>query len=378
MAELLVSALDDAFAEVGALAARFARETPGWGFHLVVYAGGRKVVDLASTEEVVSGIQPVASVSKGISGLVVGHLVTRGLIDIRDPVARYWPEFAARGKGRVTVAQALSHQAGLLRLPSPFTLDGFVGEAGAAALADMSPAWEPGVAHGYHAFTIGILTEELVRRVTSTSTAEYFATVYGRDRSIEFWLRVPEELCDGVRTVQPPVDLDEPVESSGTLAEDASSPFRSFDDAPYWLNSPSLLRAGVPSVSGVGNARGIASAYAAAIGADGGPPLLSTRALDDVARVHTTGDDLVLGKHTRYGVIFQKPDPDLDFGTADAFGHDGAGGCLGFADPRTGVALGFVTDRVPTPSRVDERALAFAQLVRRLRLRRAGAPGRAA
>lgn len=376
MADLLVTVLDDTFAEVGALAARFVEQSPGWGFQLVVYAGGRKVVDLASTDEIASGIQPVASVSKGISGLVVGHLVARGVLDIGEPVARYWPEFAARGKERITVAQALSHQAGLLRLPPGATLDEMAGEAGAAALAEMSPAWEPGVAHGYHAYTIGLLTDELVRRVAGTSTADYLATVYAADRSIEFWLRVPEKLRDRVRSVLRPDDGPDQVESSGTLADDSSSPFWRFDDASYWLNSPSLLRVGVPSVSGVGNARGIASAYAAAIGADGGVPLLSARALADVARVHTAGGDLVLGKHTRYGVLFQKPDPDLDFGTPDAFGHDGAGGCLGFADSRTGVAFGFVTDRVPTPSRVDERALTFAQLVRRLTLRRADPLGR--
>ncbi|WJL94893.1 serine hydrolase domain-containing protein [Microbacterium sp. ET2] len=364
MADLLVAELDGAFAEVGALGARFADETPGWGFHLVVFAGGTKVVDVASTEHVASGIQPVASVSKGISGLVIGHLAERGLVDVREPVGRYWPEFAARGKERVTVAQALSHQAGLLRFPAGLSLDQMAGEAGAAALAAARPSWEPGAAHGYHAFTIGTLTDELVRRVVGMTAAEYLATVYAEGRSIEFWLLAPEGLRERVRTVRPPDEFVEPVESSDTLADDAFSPFRPFDDAPYWLNSPTLVRAGVPSVSGVGNARGIAAAYAAAIGADGGEPLLSTRALDDVARIHVAGDDLVLGKHTRYGVLFQKPDPDLDFGTADAFGHDGAGGCLGFADPRTGVAFGFVTDQVPTPSRVDDRALALARRVR--------------
>lgn len=367
MTELVVAALDDAYAEMGELADRFLNEASGGGFHVVVFAGGRKVVDAASGTAITADLHPVASVSKGIAGLAVAHLVERELLDLGIPVAHYWPEFGTRGKAGITVAAALSHQAGLLRFPEGLTFDEMTGGEGAAALAGMGPAWNPGTAHGYHAFTIGTLTDELVRRVTGLTTAAYFSRVYAAGRNLEFWLQLSDDLADRIRPVVPPVSAEHAAPASfGTLAGDAGTPFRALDDAEFWLNSMSLVRAGIPSVSGVGNARGLAGAYAAAIGADGGSPLFSRRTLDEVTRIHAAGWDLVLQKHTRYGVLFQKPDPDFDFGTADAFGHDGAGGCLGFADPRTGTAFGFLTDQVPTPSRADHRAIAFAQLVRRI------------
>ncbi|MDQ4138266.1 MAG: serine hydrolase, partial [Actinomycetota bacterium] len=125
----------------------------------------------------------------------------------------------------------------------------------------------------------------------------------------------------------------------------------------------------VASVSGVGSARGLARAYAAAtIGSDGGPPLLSPGTVEEVSQLRTAGPDLVLGSETRFAVLFQKPHPGLDFGTARAFGHDGAGGALGFADPGTGIAFGYTTQRAPSPGGADRRAIAIVQAVRALRL----------
>ncbi len=85
-----------------------------------------------------------------------------------DPVARYWPEFAANGKDDVTVRHLLSHSAGLHRLRSVIDradrmLDW---EYMVDALAAAPPAYEAGTAAGYHALTFGWLVGEVVRRVS--------------------------------------------------------------------------------------------------------------------------------------------------------------------------------------------------------------------
>ncbi|MGW1274235.1 hypothetical protein [Streptomyces sp. NPDC002491] len=85
-----------------------------------------------------------------------------------------------------------------------------------------------------------------------------------------------------------------------------------------------------------------------------------------MSQIHSAGQDLVLGVYNRFGVVFQAPDSRLDFGSPWAFGHDGAGGSLGFADPPRQLAFGYTTDRVPTPAGADTRGLALALAVRNI------------
>lgn len=109
----------------------------------------------------------VFSTTKGLAATCLHVLADRGLIDFDAPVARYWPEFAANGKAGITVAMALSHQAGLPVWQAPLPQDALLNwDLAARRLADEPPLWEPGTAHGYHGLTIGWLEGELVRRVT--------------------------------------------------------------------------------------------------------------------------------------------------------------------------------------------------------------------
>jgi CubicO group peptidase (beta-lactamase class C family) len=155
---------------------------------------------------------------------------------------------------------------------------------------------------------------------------------------------------------------------TGSITDEATSQLDAMGTQNRWINSRELLGAGVPSVSGAGTARGLADAYAAALGLAGRTAVLTPDTVAAVTQLQTAGTDLVLGGESRYAVLFQKPTPARDFGTAAAFGHDGAGGALAFADPVTRVAFGYVTGRAPVPAGADRRALALAAEVRRIRL----------
>ncbi len=144
------------------------------GAAIAVYHQGRPVVSLAGGSFDEAGSRPytddtlqlVFSTTKGITALAVALCVERGLLDYDAPVVDCWPEFGAAGKERITVAQLLSHQAGLPVIDGAVTLDEvFDWDHMAARLAAQAPIWEPGTAHGYHAVTFGWLAGELVRRV---------------------------------------------------------------------------------------------------------------------------------------------------------------------------------------------------------------------
>jgi CubicO group peptidase (beta-lactamase class C family) len=143
---------------------------------LTVFQHGRKVVDLWAGEDTgAETLSGVFSITKAAAHLVVALLVQDGVLELDRPVSAYWPEFTGDGKERLTVRRLVSHQAGLINTPEGFTLAELADDALVAArLAGQKPYWEPGTAYGYHAFVIGALTGEVVRRATGRSIQEIF------------------------------------------------------------------------------------------------------------------------------------------------------------------------------------------------------------
>ncbi|MDN6178191.1 MAG: beta-lactamase family protein, partial [Micrococcaceae bacterium] len=135
----------------------------------------------------------VFSASKGAAGMVIALLVQDGLLDLEEPVTRYWPEFAARGKKAITVGQLLSHQAGLPGVDGGMAVEHYTESSqGAARLAAAPPVWKPGSTHQYHALTIGIFAEELVRRITGQTLQQVYETRIREPFGIDFHLGLPE------------------------------------------------------------------------------------------------------------------------------------------------------------------------------------------
>ncbi|WP_427131732.1 serine hydrolase domain-containing protein [Pseudarthrobacter sp. S9] len=182
------------FAAVRELFDSFLAGDPGYSAQLAVYRDGVRVLKLSGGPGLGPGdITGTYSCSKGAAAFVIALLVQDGLLDLDRTVSSYWPEFAAHGKGRLTVRQALSHQAGLPGVAGGFALDEFTAPEAAARLAAAAPLWRPGTAFGYHALTIGILMEELCRRTAGTSLQELFDARIRRPFGVDFFLGLPED-----------------------------------------------------------------------------------------------------------------------------------------------------------------------------------------
>lgn len=303
------------------------------------------------------------SVTKNTIGVTVGLLLERGELDLDERVATYWPEFAAKGKGAVTVRQLLSHQAGLPQATPSLTWDELLDHhAAAERLAASAPFWHPGSAFGYHAITIGNLADELVFRVTGRTLHEVYEQEIRAPHGIDFFLGLPaseeERLVPLLPMVRPVSDTTAPSFSAlGPVVFASAGP-----DVDLGL-SPRSWRYGHPAGSGTGSARGIARLLAAAVtGVDGREAFLSSDTVEQIGQQQIRGYDEVLHQHDRaHAIVFQKPSQQLAFGGPRSFGHDGAMGALATVDPDSGIAFAWTIARGPWPGGADPRAVALAR-----------------
>jgi CubicO group peptidase (beta-lactamase class C family) len=362
------------FAPVRNLFESYLAEDPSFSAQLCIYRGGDRVVDLVGGPQLDrESVTGVFSVSKGVAALTIAILIDEGRLVLDRPVADYWPEFVAADKGLMTVRQLLSHQAGLPAVDGRFTLAEVVeSAAGAERLAAQRPHWRPGTAFGYHALTIGILMEELVRRVADCRLQDLYDSAIRAPRDIDFHLGLPESddaryvpIQDAVLTVeqhaevatQPPADaLAELV-----FANVAAAPGNSVDGIT--TNNPLVRRAGPAAIGGVGSAHGLARLYAAALG-HVGAPIADRSTFDAMTQQHSWGIDRTLNVTNCFGIVFMTPQPRMPFGSVRAFGHDGAGGALAFADPETELAFGYIPVPMQHPGGADHRSVALARLTR--------------
>ena len=289
------------------------------------------------------------SVSKALCAIAALRLAERGKLDLDAPVANVWPEFAQAGKENVSLRQILSHRAGLPSIREPLP-------EGAAldwtrmtdALARQQPWWEPGTAHGYHVNTFGFLVGEIARRVSGrtigTVLREEIAAPLGADVHIGLPPAEHARVAEFLWPATPP--------SQGMPDARERMRFNAYWNPPGisgggWVNRPEWRSAEVPSTNGHGTARGVARVYAALVkgGAIDGVRILEPETLRAATVEHSAGYDLINQRPSRFGLGFQLTQPERPLGpNAGAFGHFGAGGSLGFCDPESGVAFGYVTN----------------------------------
>lgn len=345
------------FEGVAQLLAQATEQDPNQRAQLAVYVGGAPVLDLAVGSGITTGsLHGVFSVSKGLASLVLAKLVQDGEVDPAAPVAQYWPEFGAAGKGAVTVDQLFSHQTGLPGPVGGLDMGSFLdSEPAAAVLAALAPQWTPGAAFGYHALTFGTLIEELVRRVTGRRVQELYEEWIREPAEADAWLGLPEEQeirYVPVPSVGAPAEFVDPFGLSGLSMNSTAGFLNAAGERSYDLMEvPNLRRVrevGPAAVGGVASARGLARAYAFAstgladAAGEVSAPLLSAQTQADVARDRVFGFDRISGNMKGFGLGFMRPNPTNDFGSAAAFGHDGANGTVAFADPTWGVAFAYV------------------------------------
>src|SRR5207247_7121177 len=143
----------------------------------------------------------VWSATKGIGSACLLHALQEHKINLDRPVAEFWPEFAQAGKENITLAQLLSHQAGLFALER--RVDVLDYDAGIRALEVQEHLWPPGTAHGYHARTFGFLLDELVRRIAGKTLPDYWRQIFALPLNLDLWIGLPEKENPRVATIYP-------------------------------------------------------------------------------------------------------------------------------------------------------------------------------
>jgi len=368
--DLLQGTVDPRLDDIRARLEGWLAADPDLSFQVAAYHRGERVLDAWGGPHLGGdSVMVPYSVTKNTIGLSVGLLVERGQLDLDERVSTYWPEFAAKGKGAVTVRQLLSHQAGLPQADTPLTWDELLDHhAAAARLADSTPFWHPGSAFGYHAVTIGNLGDELVYRVTGRTLHAFYEEEIRAPHGIDFHLGLPADeehrRVDVLPMIQPVSDT--LVRTFSALGPVVFAPAAGGVDL---ANSPRSWRYGHPGGSGTGTARGLARLFAAAVtGVDGAAPFLGADTVSQIGQQQIRGYDEVLHQQDRaHAIVFQKPSQQLAFGGPRSFGHDGAAGALACVDPDTGLAFAWTIARGPWPGGADPRAVALAaDLGRRL------------
>jgi CubicO group peptidase (beta-lactamase class C family) len=352
------------------------RET---GAAFCLHVGGRKVVDLYGGTFEREGDRPydettlqlVFSSTKGATAACANLLEQRGELDLTAPVAQYWPEFAQGDKSDIPVVSLLTHQAGLPAVDAALRADEVQAwDPAVAALAAQEPFWTPGTAHGYHAVSYGFLVGEVIRRVSGRTLGRYFAEEIAGPLGLEFWIGLPEEQEHRVSPVVGGV-LAGAVDGGGgagagfstTLLARALNFGGAFSD-PGWANRRAWHAAEVPAANGITNATSLSRLYAGLIGVvDGGPAeAILTRAQVERARaVRTSGPDQVFASigftmEQHIGQGFWRASPFAPFGGEGSFGHTGAGGSYGFADPENDLAVGYVMNNMSAGVTADPRS----------------------
>ncbi|HZO81028.1 MAG TPA: serine hydrolase domain-containing protein [Candidatus Binataceae bacterium] len=382
MAEFTIEGDCDArFARVReAFAENFSRrDEVGASFALVV--DGRPVADLWGGWADKARTRPwtrdtivnTFSTTKGLTAICAHRLAAAGRFDLDMPVAKYWPEFAAAGKERIPVRMLLNHRAGLAAIRRPLAVgDLYDWPTITAALAAEEPWWEPGTRHGYHALTFGYLVGEVIRRITGRSVGSYFREEIAGPLGIDAHIGLAAR--DDERTAQM---IGAPPPAPGEfnlLAEAARSPESVTAKAfmnPLVLtmavvNSRGWRGAEIPAANGHTNARALARLYGAL--ARGGE-LDGVRVMPaaQIAACHTQeshGRDEVLLISTRFSAGFMMSQAGEEMGpNPRAFGHPGAGGSLGFADPDARVGFGYAMNKMGGGILLDPRAKALIAAV---------------
>lgn len=354
----------------------------GAGFS--AYHRGQKVVDLwGGVADQATGkpwdedaLSLVFSSTKGITSICANKLVQEGQIDVAAPVHTYWPEFAQHGKGDMPVEYLLSHEAGLAWVDDTLTSqEMYDWEPVIDALERQAPAWEPGTQHGYHATTFGWLVGEIIRRVTDKSVGTYLRDEIADPLGLDLWIGLPEAHHDRVTTLismLPPgmtrADLENPSEDNPVaqlvaaflgpdtmLGKSLFAPGGAIEDFDQF-NSPDLWTAEIPAANGITDARSLARLYSACVNEVDGIRILTPGQLDDAVTQRTSGPNKVLmDMDIQFGLGFMLRSSMIALGGPRSFGHFGAGGSMGWADPDAELAFGYVMNRMDLGLSGDQR-----------------------
>jgi CubicO group peptidase (beta-lactamase class C family) len=286
---------------------------------------------------------PVFSTTKPVAALVVAWLADRGRIDYDAPLARYWPEFGANGKADATVAEALSHQAGVPGFPDAIDPDLWLDPpALAAALARVAPMWSRGTGSGYHPLTWGYIAGELVRSVDGRSLGRVLREEICVPLGLDFWIGTPDSEHDRAAQMMKPRSPT----AFGPMNDALKAAFLTPWAAPQ-RGGADWRRTEIPSANGHGTAAATARLYSAYAlrGRIGSVRLLSETGWTALTRERVAGEDRVLGRKVAFGAGVMRNLPLIYGPNPESLCHSGWGGSGAFGDPATGLAAAYVMNR---------------------------------
>jgi CubicO group peptidase (beta-lactamase class C family) len=347
----------------------------------------------------------VWSMTKGIGSACLLHALQENKIDLGRRVAEFWPEFAQNGKNEITLAQLMSHSAGLCALDENADVTDY--PAVIRALEQQRPLWLPATEHGYHARTFGFLIDEMTRRISGSSISKYWRAVFGEPLALDFWIGLPAELNSRCATIYaaklkteervslrpkiqisaetwgrdeaPPSDdsfgaLPEPQQFYRDLTIPGTIQRRTFT-SPYGLhavsamNKPENRALDIVSFGGIGSASALGKFYAmlANGGEMDGQRFFSDKTLALMSTTIADGIDRVFEIPTAFAAGFMKDSvdsPRRTFGpSGKAFGHPGAGGSHAYADPENRIAFAYVMNQMEQTLLPDEKSLRLVDAI---------------
>jgi len=360
------------------------------GASVYVTVEGETVVDLwGGTANIETGeswkedtVSIIFSSTKGATALCAHILASQGLLDIDAPVVKYWPEFGKAGKKNIPVRMLLNHQVGLPHVRKPLPQGAFYDwDIMVRALEEQEPFWEPGTRNGYEFVVFGWLVGEVVRRVSGKSLGRFFQDEVAKPLGLDFWIGLPEEIEPRVSKIiplDPQQMMDTPFVRTA-MADPNSIPGLCIGNmGGYFLDgfdSRAAHAAEIGGAGGITNARGLAGMYAplACGGSLKGVNLVDGDTLARMSAVSSaTGQDATLLGPTRFSVGFmksvdnRKQPPGMQDSvilSEDAFGHAGAGGSIGFADPRARMSLGYVMNKMGLGVAINPRGQSLVDAV---------------
>ena len=321
---------------------RLVDKGPEIGLQVAAYLEGELVIDtwagIADTEtgRLVDGdtLFMISSTGKGVTATCLHLLAEQGKLDYDNPVATYWPEFGVKGKYKATVRHALSHQAGVPRI------EGQTGElllnwdAMCAAIADSEPVFEPGTRIAYHVYTFGYILGEILRRIDGRPINQFLQDELCQPLCIDsLFFGIPDQVMSRVARL-----ADAPGQISALNAN--------------WYNRPEVMRACIPAMGGIANARSIARHYAMLErgGQLAGARLLSPERIRAAAEVQTDEMDFLFNVRARRSMGYRLGSDAGPGGGPSAFGHVGGGGSFGYADPDRGISIALAKNYLCPPS----------------------------
>lgn len=304
-------------------------------------------------------LTPIYSITKAMAALMVGRVVDASLTSYESRLGELWPEFAAAGKSSVTVAEVLSHQAGLPGFSEPMEpRDWFDVELITSKLSAMSPMWAPGTASGYHPVTFGYLAGEIFRRTDGRELGEAFAADIAQSFGLDAWIGLPDAehgRCAEMRKPSAVPDL-------GPINEPRRVAFRTPWSSPGGVPIAQWRRASIPSVTGHATAPALARMMAI-LACDGrldGRQILSPGAVSQAIAERVRGPDLVLPFDLAWAAGFLRNQGLWIYGPGEtSFGHSGWGGSCAFADPARRLSGAYVMTRQSAHLIGDPRAVAL-------------------